>query len=309
VAGENGKHTPGDPATAADFVAELRRLKERSGLTFRQLEERAVGHGDLLPRSTVADVLRRPALPRTDLVTAFVRACGGTPDDVAAWLAVRARLADPPSAVDSDEPAGAPPARRWLRPTRVVVAAVAAVTVAAALGSWMVVRGEEHPAATSATSSPTPATPPLAGPVRIHPARTPDLCVTEGVDRGGRYTNAVAAQRPCAEAEPPVTRLEPAGDDLYFIQWVHPQEGVGCLTVLVYGPGRGLVEPQDDCTPGSRYQLFYLDPSGPGQYVIRGWQTDLCLGIRGEERGSGAEIVHEECTGGADQEYVIEPRA
>jgi hypothetical protein len=328
VAGENGERAPGDAATAVDFVAELRRLKERSGLTFRQLEERAAGHGDLLPRSTIADVLRRPTLPRADLVTAFVRACGGTPDDVAAWLAVHARLAamdgETPSTVDGDEaaavdgdalpavdgdaPAGPPPARRWLGRTRVVVAAAAVVAVAA-VGSWMLVRGEEPPAAAPTTSSPAPPTPPLAGTVRIHPARTPDLCVTEGVDRGGRYTSAVAAQLPCAEAEPPVTRLEPAGDDRYFIQWVHPQHGVGCLTALISGPGRGLVEPWSECNLTSPHQVFQLDPSGPGRYVIRGWRTGLCLGIRGEERVSGAEIVHEECSGGADQEYVIEPRA
>lgn len=186
---------------------------------------------------------------------------------------------------------------------------VAAVAVVAALGTWMVVRDRKPPAAAPVTPTPTLAAPALAGPVRIRPARTPDLCVTAGVDRGGRYTSAVAAQLPCAVAERPVTRLEPAGDGRYFIQWVHPREGVGCLTMLVSGPGRGLVEPQKDCHAGSPYQVFSLNPSGPGRYVIRGAQTDLCLGIRGGERVSGAEIVHEECTGGADQEYLIEPRA
>ncbi|WP_345510834.1 helix-turn-helix transcriptional regulator, partial [Phytohabitans houttuyneae] len=106
MVGVNGGLAPDHPATAPEFVAQLKRLKERSGLTFRQLEERAAANGDLLPRSTVADVLRRTGLPRPDLVAALVRACGGTPGDVAAWLAARERLAahgDPP-------PAPAPPA-------------------------------------------------------------------------------------------------------------------------------------------------------------------------------------------------------
>ncbi|WP_175583833.1 hypothetical protein [Amycolatopsis orientalis] len=54
----------------------MRALKVRSGLTLRQLEDRAAANGDVLARSTVADVLRRQTLPRPELVVAFVRACG-----------------------------------------------------------------------------------------------------------------------------------------------------------------------------------------------------------------------------------------
>ncbi|CAM5270910.1 hypothetical protein SALBM217S_03965 [Streptomyces griseoloalbus] len=61
---------------AAGFVESMRRLKELSGMTFRELEEQAGRNGDVLARSTLADVLRRDRLPRPDVLAAFVRACG-----------------------------------------------------------------------------------------------------------------------------------------------------------------------------------------------------------------------------------------
>ncbi|GHB34149.1 hypothetical protein GCM10010377_26130 [Streptomyces viridiviolaceus] len=87
-----GESDPGDAGTPAEYVALLRRLKERSGLTYRQLEQKAAERGDVLARSTLADVLRRDALPRAELVTALVRACGAQEEE-SAWLAARARLA------------------------------------------------------------------------------------------------------------------------------------------------------------------------------------------------------------------------
>ncbi|MFE2671379.1 helix-turn-helix domain-containing protein [Streptomyces mirabilis] len=54
----------------------MRRLKERSGLTYRELEVKAARNGDMLARSTLADVLGRTNLPRPDVLAAFVRACG-----------------------------------------------------------------------------------------------------------------------------------------------------------------------------------------------------------------------------------------
>lgn len=76
----------------ADLTAELRELKARSRLTYRQLEERAARQGEQLPRSTLADVLRNGSLPRQELLTAFVRACGEG-DHLSDWLAARRRAA------------------------------------------------------------------------------------------------------------------------------------------------------------------------------------------------------------------------
>ncbi|MFJ7989105.1 helix-turn-helix domain-containing protein [Streptomyces sp. NPDC096351] len=90
-----GRHTP-DPRgarTPAEFLAALQALKERSGLTYRELSSRAEELGDVLPRSTVANMLARAALPREELLTAFVRACGATPDELTEWRRARTELA------------------------------------------------------------------------------------------------------------------------------------------------------------------------------------------------------------------------
>ncbi|MCQ8832262.1 hypothetical protein [Streptomyces malaysiensis] len=49
--------------------------------------------GDVLPRSTVANMLGRATLPREELVAAFVRARGVGPAELTVWLAVRKDLA------------------------------------------------------------------------------------------------------------------------------------------------------------------------------------------------------------------------
>ncbi|MEV4938281.1 RICIN domain-containing protein [Streptomyces zaomyceticus] len=90
-----GRHTP-DPRearTPAEFLALLQALKDWSGLTYRELSARAESRGDVLPRSTVANMLARPTLPREELLTVFVRACGVAPGGLAGWLEVRSALA------------------------------------------------------------------------------------------------------------------------------------------------------------------------------------------------------------------------
>jgi hypothetical protein len=91
----------------------MRRLKAWSGMTHRDLERRAAAAGDVLPRSTLAAALRRDSLPREELLTAFVRACGCGRDRTGEWLAVRARLA---MAVHADGDVPEPPPDRLEAP-------------------------------------------------------------------------------------------------------------------------------------------------------------------------------------------------
>ncbi|WP_328942483.1 hypothetical protein OG259_13430 [Streptomyces sp. NBC_00250] len=100
-----GRHTP-DPRgarTPAEFLACLQALKDWSGLTYRELSARAEARGDVLPRSTVANMLARATLPREELLTVFVRACGVAPGELARWRTVRRELAGR----GTDTPAGA----------------------------------------------------------------------------------------------------------------------------------------------------------------------------------------------------------
>lgn len=88
---------PRTARTAAEFVDLLRRLKAHAGLTYRQLEQRAAEAGEMLPRSTAATMLGRSSLPRAELVTALVRACGGTAAEAATWVGISRSLAAEPA--------------------------------------------------------------------------------------------------------------------------------------------------------------------------------------------------------------------
>ncbi|MEU9602425.1 hypothetical protein AB0E06_37215 [Streptomyces sp. NPDC048109] len=90
--GNLGEPSPYDAHDAAGFVESMRQLKEHSGRTYRELEEQAARNGDVLARSTLADILRRTSLPRPNVLTVFVRACGDG-QRVGAWLDARDRIA------------------------------------------------------------------------------------------------------------------------------------------------------------------------------------------------------------------------
>ncbi|MFI6780462.1 helix-turn-helix domain-containing protein [Micromonospora sp. NPDC050276] len=326
-----GELRPDDASDPAEFVEMLRQLKDRSGLTYRQLEQRAASAGDVLARSTAADILRRSTLPRPEVVAAFVRACGAD-DQVETWLRARHRLAAgqfaPPSpasdqppvdAVTAVAPERSGPARpRWFaRPAPLALLVVAALLAALGVGFWIELRDNEQRTAAQLTDptvsagvSARPSSTPSAGRSQIRPARSPDLCLTEGRDDTGQYTKEIAVQRPCTQATPPDTSLEPVSDGAYFIKWFHPVLGKGCLTVREEDPGRNLLEPwnEDDCSASRPMQVFRFEPTGatPGAYRIRPDRTDLCVGLRDDDRDASAAALVEPCTGGADQVFLVD---
>ncbi|MFB6978832.1 helix-turn-helix domain-containing protein [Streptomyces scopuliridis] len=213
-----GELKPHEAQDAVEFVALLRRLKEQSGLTYRQLDERAAELGEVLPRSTLAEVLRRQTLPRPEILTVFVRLCGDGPR-VEEWLASRERIAAggspdtgplplPRSAASGTatrtaatstshtgaplpevSDAAAPPASRRRRlNTPAGWSAVVVVALALASTAWLLMPdGESTPSAGTVAE----------GWSRIRPVGSPGLCVTEGRQRSGAYKNAIAVQRPC----------------------------------------------------------------------------------------------------------------
>ncbi|MFH8616159.1 hypothetical protein ACH4E8_13940 [Streptomyces sp. NPDC017979] len=106
-------------ATPADLVDRMHQLKVASGLTYRQISDRAREAGDFLPSSTLAGALARHTLPRAELVAAFVRACTDDEQTVQSWTRARNALTlrttptprRPPTAPDpgagpSSSPAG-----------------------------------------------------------------------------------------------------------------------------------------------------------------------------------------------------------
>ncbi|AXE28238.1 hypothetical protein C0216_32685 (plasmid) [Streptomyces globosus] len=162
------------------------------------------------------------------------------------------------------------------------------------------------PRADSASATPASTGMPESGWVRMHPANSSSLCITEGRERNGRTHREIAVQRPCTEALQPRVYLESLGDQTYRIQWHHPRIGKGCLGVdeaLV--EGAQLMSP-GDCTdaPGLKYRL---EPSAGG-YRLRPLDSDQCIGILPPRTG-GAEAIQAECTGTEDQAFRFSPAA
>lgn len=157
-------HGGPDPGQAQDpgaLVALMRELRDQSGLTYRQLEQKSSDQGTILARSTIFTALARETLPRPEMLAAFVAACG-KPHEVEAWLAARERIAAAEGGgeagqASADTDADATEAhtdplvtapyepsreesrdRRWAWATRrrLLVALTALVVVS--LGSWMI---------------------------------------------------------------------------------------------------------------------------------------------------------------------------
>jgi hypothetical protein len=204
--GGDGKPHPGTAQNTAEFVATMRGLKDWSGMTYRQLEKRAAERGEVLPRSTLADVLRGNTSPRPDLLAAFARACGDG-ERVALWLEVweDVRGKGVSGAVKPPVPGG-----RSLtgRNRRLLALAVMGLSALAVIGVVMVLLTDDEGSPPVGTSSALP-----SGWVRIRLAHAPELCLTDGRVLDRRYTPLVAVQRPCDETGatgPAATRVLPA---------------------------------------------------------------------------------------------------
>jgi hypothetical protein len=103
----------------------------------------------------------------------------------------------------------------------------------------------------------------------------------------------------------PRTYLDPVGEGLYRIQWHHPEEGKGCLTVMSSGPVKGMLEPRNDCTHATLFRLE-ADPAEDAEGVrIRPVTGSRCIGIADDLTTEGAEAVEERCTGEADQRFLV----
>ncbi len=314
---------------AAEFIQEMRRLKERSGLTYRQLEEKAAAQGDTLPRSTLANALSGRSLPRPELLAAFVRACGAG-DRVTEWTAARHHLTtkaateptteaapDAPPPPGPGTPSPHPGTRKSLgtalrtapRPAVLSAAAAAAavLVVPAVLAIWALTApapfGGPAPGAASALPE---------GPVRIHPLSAPTLCLTDGPVPDGRYDSVVAVQRSCAAVGTQRTTLAPAGGGTYRIQWYRPEMGKGCLAVRTEGPATGLLEPQNDCAGATRLHVetvagetAALHTADTPAYRFRVVGGRHCVAINAPATTEGTEAVVAPCKATKPQLFRI----
>ncbi|MFE0258213.1 helix-turn-helix domain-containing protein [Streptomyces sp. NPDC059010] len=312
IRGDTG---PQQARDTAEFVAAMRELKDRAGLTYRQLEERAAEHGEVVPRSTLADVLRGRTLPRPELLAAFVRACGDG-ERAAQWLAARDALARGEVAEDVAEEvaeeSGAGPGRVVrlgprvrgvpVLPTAAVLVALLAAAVWALIpsGDDSGTKGDGDGGGGVAAAGARSQLP--TGRAQIRPALANGLCLTDGYS--SRYESLVAVQRPCDEVAPQETTLVPLGGNTFRIRWYHPDHGPGCLKALAGGPGSGLLEPWDDCGKTTPFRIEPAGPDGSRRYSLR-VDGRGCVAIRDAETSEGAEAELEPCRPKDSQVFVI----
>ncbi|MBP2182684.1 RICIN domain-containing protein [Amycolatopsis magusensis] len=310
---------PGSARDAAEFTASLRLLKRRSGRTLRQLEEQAAQRGAVLPRSTVADMLNRGVLPRPELLAAFVQACGDG-QHLAEWLSTRERLAvnpyldpeeaTPAAGTEADAGAEQSPRRRVWAVAGLVVAAVAVVVVALVMTTWWPRTGPPDPDADAPPRREILALSSAGSWIRLQSAGAPELCLTEGRERTGRYDSAVAVLRSCGEPGGPRVFLQPVGTDRTTIKWEHPVTRImGCLTVVDTEVIKGMLEPQENCVDGNEDQLFHIERAGEQSYRLRTPGSDLCVGLRDDLIAIDAEAIREPCAAEKDQEFLFDIEA
>ncbi|MFD4998627.1 RICIN domain-containing protein [Streptomyces buecherae] len=307
-----GEIQPQQAANVREFTTAMRQLKERSGLTYRQIEKRAAEYGEVLARSTLADVLGGKVAPRPELVAAFVRVCGDE-ERVSEWLEARDRAVSgggsQADSADSEAEAGAPTqrTRRGMRQRRVpaLLLGIAVVSLGAATVWGAGIVGE--PGGGGGGAAPTPsgkrAVPPR-GPVEIRPALADNLCLTDGHAEG--YDSLVAVQRPCQDVAPQETELVPAAGGTFRVRWYHPDHGRGCLNVVTARAGAALLEPWEDCAKTSRFHLEPAASGGGGQYVLR-VADGGCVAIGGSAKSAGAPAVKQPCDGSAAQVFSLSP--
>ncbi|GLW26042.1 XRE family transcriptional regulator [Microbispora triticiradicis] len=132
------------------------------------------------------------------------------------------------------------------------------------------------------------------------------LCIGEGRERSGRTDRPLAVQRPCAGLVPD-TFLRAVGDGAWQIEWHHPVEGPGCLTVDEALKASGALIAPAECM-GAPHQQFLLKPAGSG-FVVQPLHSGLCVGaLYGEsDMRAGAEIAQKTCTGRRDQVFLFRP--
>ncbi|MET9572431.1 hypothetical protein ABZY34_25420 [Streptomyces virginiae] len=302
-----------EPERAEDiaaFVGLMRALKDRTGMTYRQLEQQAAHQGTVLPRSTLADVLAGKKLPRPQLVVDFVRVCGDG-DRAEAWLQAWGRILALPPDEDGTTEMAPRPAARLGTPRRVrLLLRLTAVCLLGGLAAtgWLLSpsTGAAKAALDGASTAPYHPAPLPTGWIRIRPATAPALCVTDGHVSDRRFTPMVAVQRPCGQTAPQKTSLQMMGAGTYRIRWDHPEEGPACLKAHTYGPGAGLLEPWAACEQSTAFRIEPSPARGAHHYLIH-LDDHRCIGIKNADTRLGTEAEIQPCTGKENQIFLIEP--
>lgn len=331
--GELSPHEAGD---AEEFAELLNRLKTRSGLSYRQMEERASERGEVLPRSTMADTLRHNVLPRAEMLVAFLVVCGEE-HNAEAWLRARDRIAtaatqgaesgqrpawerlpDARLPPDAASPAAAPPGAlddvlasrapggawsRWSRRLPLRSGSRKRLLVAALALAPLALGGYLMLTLTGSGGKGKSGNSPADGTYDVRSVAS-SLCLSE---RDGEE-NGYVYQSGCAHGVPAYA-LEERGPAVYRIETLHPLYGHGCLGVD-HGstkPGARMVD--DYCgNRSSASESFHLERVGAGGYRLRLVHTNACVSVAGGAKQQWTPLLQLPCTpGDTSQIFFLDP--
>ncbi|MFI9745146.1 helix-turn-helix domain-containing protein [Streptomyces sp. NPDC052494] len=297
---------PRETRNAAEFVACLQALKDWSGLTYRELSARAEARGDVLPRSTVANMLSRATVPREELLISFVRACGIGPDGLEEWQAVRKELAvrgvyapageGPAEGAASDEGADEASDEGPVEDVDPVEGATPDDDPDQAVGPSVVWPGD-----TTAPTDDGPAGPPQGPRSRIRRALVATVALAGLVLAG---FSVVAVLRDGHGAHPPRTLTAPAAGDVRV-------RVIGADLCL--GERRGSRTGQIHQVPcaDAKVPLYSLADRGEGRWRIVSDHPDYgpgCSGIPSGGRIPDAAYEDSECGDPSRiEEFLLEP--
>jgi hypothetical protein len=280
---------PGPLTSREQYTAALHTLRERSGLSFRQIERVTARNGPIvLPASTLATILKRGTLPRADVVRALVQACGGNREAVTAWLRTReALLSQPATAGPAGGPAvsrdSAPRRSRWRQ-------ALPPAGAALVLMVYLAGGAAEQPAADAAAMVPAGAVPVPVGSASLLGGdllKLAHLCLSE---RHAHDPTGLIVLADCERQFPP-RRLAPDGR-VWRVRVEHPTMGPGCMGVVSGSPEAGTALSDDMCDriQTDRFHLYRVG----GGYLLSPEGHRLCAGVTGTPR-PGAPVVQLPC--------------
>ncbi|MEU1893573.1 helix-turn-helix domain-containing protein [Streptomyces pristinaespiralis] len=328
----------------AEFVAAMQALKDRSGLTYRELTSRAEAVGDVLPRSTVANMLGRTTLPREELVAAFVRACGAGPGELDAWLRLRKELTRreraavtygatdaghggpgpaltesgrvPRSGDEAAHPAadgasviprtGPPPAAAGPAPNgpRRRRRLLTAAVAAVVVAAAVTAAALHFGGGTKTDTGAAEVSGPAPGPVQIR-AVSSGLCLAE---QGGQ--NGQLYQQPCSPDSIPRFSLKRLGTD-WRLETFHTTFGWGCSGVQEKSTEAGAPVEDQECGKRGPAEAFRVEPVGEPVrgYRLRPVHSGLCAGVEAaDSEKKGADIRQLGCTDdGTGQLFSFDP--
>lgn len=287
---------PPSVSSEEEFVVALRILRERSGLTFKEIERRTSASSLALPASTLATALHRRNAPRPEVVAALVKVCGGDETVVAEWLAAREALIhpltpeppqDPPAEDEVLQKAFRKSGRRAIVVLFTIIFLVCAVSLYGPLRSSAGGGDNDHPSATP-SPPPTPAATTSGASPKIGAGllKIGGLCLSEHEhDQTGRVYLS-----DCKRSFPP-RALKPF-NGFWRVTTDHPQFGAGCMGV-VDGSLKAGVDMSDDTCDRIQTDLFLLEHVTNG-YLLQPNDHHLCVGVEGKPK-SGAKLKQITC--------------